>query len=109
MLYNNEKLSQYEKRHSVFLSIQAFICILGIVCNILAIFVFERKQLKKHSYSFYWRLKAYFDSWLLLCIFLHWVKHFLNIDIDHCIISSMKYPEQTGQLKSVVYRAENGI
>ena len=82
MLYNNEKLSQYEKRHSVFLSVQALICILGIVCNVLAISVFERKQLKKHSYSFYWRLKAYFDSWLLLCIFLHWVKHFLNIDID---------------------------
>ena len=86
MFNSSEMINEYVTRNSVFVSIQALIGIIGIFCNILAIFVFERKQLKKHSYSFYWRIKAYFDIVILLHTFRRWAKHFLNFDID--LISS---------------------
>lgn len=72
----------YKDIKTVFLFIQAPIAIIGIVCNILAICVFERKELKKYSYSFYWKSLACFKSLILLHVFRHWAKHILNYDID---------------------------
>ena len=68
-------------------SIQAIIALIGFICNILAICVFERKELKKRSYSIYWKLKCLFDNIILINFFRNWVKVFLNIDIT--IISSI--------------------
>lgn len=69
-------------RNSVIKSIESLIALIGIVSNTLAIIVFERKQLKKCSYSIYWKTRACFDIWLLLHTFRHWSRHFLNFDID---------------------------
>ena len=66
---------------------QASIGLIGIISNILAICVFERKELKKRSYSIYWKLKALFENIILLHAFRNWVKIFLNIDFT--IISSI--------------------
>ena len=52
----------------------------GVICNLLSICVFNRKQLKQHSYSFYWRTKAVFDIILLINAFRVWAKYSLNID-----------------------------
>ena len=86
MFKNSTTLFECVKKHSVFASIQASIGLLGIVCNVLSICVFERKQLKSHSYSFYWKVKACVNSWLLLHTFRLFAKNFLNFDID--LISS---------------------
>ena len=61
-------------------SIQAIIALIGFACNTLAICVFERKELKKRSYSIYWKLKALLENIVLLHVFRNWVKVFLNID-----------------------------
>ena len=50
-------------------SIQTIIALIGFICNILAICVFERKELKKRSYSIYWKLKALFENIILLNVF----------------------------------------
>ena len=63
-------------------SIQAIIALIGFLCNILAICVFERKELKKRSYSIYWKLKALFENIILLHVFRNWVKIFLNINFE---------------------------
>ena len=61
-------------------SIQAIIALIGFACNTLAICVFERKELKKRSYSIYWKLKASFENIILLHFIRNWVKVSLNID-----------------------------
>ena len=72
----------YELGNSLSKHVQALIGLVGIITNTLAIFVFEQKKLKKHSYSIYWKLKACSDSLLLLHTFRHWARYFLNVDID---------------------------
>ena len=76
----------YKDINKVFSFIQAPIAVIGIVGNILAICVFERKELKKYSYSFYWKSLAFFKSLILLHVFRNCAKHILNYDID--LISS---------------------
>ena len=61
--------------------LHAPIGILGIICNTLAILVFQRKQLKKFSYSFFWTVLLVFENLLLLFSFKHWTKEFLAVDI----------------------------
>ena len=61
---------------------QASIGLIGIISNILAICVFERKELKKHSYSIYWKAKALIECLFLLHAFRNWAKHSLDTDFD---------------------------
>ena len=68
-------------------SVQTIIALIGFICNILAICVFERKELKKRSYSIYWKLKALFDNIVLLHVLNNSSKILLNIDFT--IISSI--------------------
>ena len=75
-------VSEYEGLRKAFKFIQAPIGLIGIVCNILAILVFQRKQLKMYSYSFYWKCLACFENLILLHTFRHWTRNFLNFDID---------------------------
>ena len=56
--------------------------LIGVISNLLSICVFSRKQLKQHSYSFYWRTKAIFDILLLTSLFRIWIKYSLNIDLN---------------------------
>lgn len=79
---NESFVNYYENGNLASTNIQAFIGLLGITCNILSILVFERKPLKKHSYSIYWKSIAVFDSLLLLHTFRHWSRRVLNADID---------------------------
>jgi hypothetical protein len=82
MLLNSSYVNSNAEGNSVYITIQAFIGLIGITCNILSILVFERKPLKKHSYAIYWKWIAVFDSLLLLHTFRNWLRHFLNMDID---------------------------
>ena len=72
----------YKSVNTAFKFMQAPFGLIGIISNILAILVFQRKQLKKYSYSFYWKCLAIFENLLLLHTFRHWFRHFLNFDID---------------------------
>ena len=63
------------------LSIKTLIVLIGMLCNILSIFVFERNELKKHSYSIYWKAMAFFENIILSFTFRGWVNHLLNVDI----------------------------
>ena len=81
-MLNSSHINSYERSSPLTINIQALIGITGIVCNILAICVFERKQLKKYSYSTYWKAIAFFDSFLLLHTFRNWSRYFLQADID---------------------------
>ena len=79
---NNSSSNYYEKGNAVFKNILALIGLIGIVFNILSICVFQRKKLKKNSYSFYWIAKALVETLLLLYTFQTWSRHFLNADIN---------------------------
>ena len=79
---NSSNIRSYERGNSITKNIQALISLIGIILNITAICVFERKRLKKCSYSIYWKAIAFVDSFLLLHTFRHFSKHFLNFDID---------------------------
>ena len=72
----------YDLGKSVSINVQVLISLIGIVSNTLSVFVFERKKLKKHSYSIYWKIKACSDIIVLIHSFRHWSRHFLNADID---------------------------
>ena len=79
---NSSYVNYYERGYGTFKNIQALTSLIGIIANTLAIFVFKRKQLKKHSYSIYWKMKAFSDSFLLLHTFRHWAKYFLKVDFE---------------------------
>lgn len=84
---NSSYVNYHERGNLMSKNIQALIGLIGIILNITAICVFERKQLKKCSYSVYWKAIACFDSFVLLHTFRHWARHFLDADID--LISSL--------------------
>ena len=79
---NSSFANYYQRSNSVSKNIQAFISLVGITCNILSILVFEQKKLKKFSYSIYWKTMSIFDSLILLNIIRHWIRDFLEVDID---------------------------
>lgn len=64
----------YQQLNYILISIQAVLGVFGIIGNILAIFVFSRKTLKHHSYSFYWRIIALCDNVLLTEALKKWSK-----------------------------------
>ena len=82
MTTNSSYVNYYERGSSMTKNIQALNGLIGIILNITAICVFERKRLKKCSYSIYWKAIAFVDSFLLLHTFRHWSRYFLNFDID---------------------------
>ena len=79
---NNSYVDNSEIGGSLVKSIQSAIALIGIILNTLAICVFQRKELKKHSYSIYWKTKALIESLVLLHIFRVFAKHFLNADLN---------------------------
>lgn len=79
---NSSFANYYHRSNSVSKNIQALISLVGITCNILSILVFERQKLKKFSYSIYWKTMSIFDSLILLNIIRHWIRDFLEVDID---------------------------
>ena len=79
---NSSNTDYYSLGNSVSKNIHAFVGLIGIICNIISICVFERKQLKRYSYSIYWKTIAVFDSLILLYAFRYWVSYFLKFDID---------------------------
>lgn len=71
MFNNSEIINEYVTKDSAFVIIQATIGLIGIICNTLAICVFERRQQKKtlllvllESESFHGQLDptAYFST-----------------------------------------------
>ena len=77
-----ENLSIYKKLNMVCVTIQAFLALSGIITNIIVILVFKRKPLKRYSYSFYWRVMACSDIFILLHSFRHWFNHVLGVDFS---------------------------
>ena len=88
---NKSFVSYYERGGSGFKHAQALVALVGIISNTLAICVFERKQLKKHSYSNYWKAKALVESILLFHVLRNWMRHFLGIDIDLISLFSCRF------------------
>ena len=56
----------------VLINTQAILGLLGIISNLLTICVFSRKNLRFHSYSFYWRIMAFFDILIEIETFKNW-------------------------------------
>lgn len=79
---NSSYVNYHERGNLMSKNIQALIGLIAIILNITGICVFERKQLKKCSYSIYWKASACFDSFVLLHIFRHWARNFFDADID---------------------------
>ena len=77
-----QSLNIYQKLTFICVNIQAFVSLLGIICNILVICVLRRKPLKKYSYSFYWRINAYSDIFILLHSFRNWANSVLDFDLS---------------------------
>lgn len=63
-------------------NLQLIVGIIGIVGNILTIFVFRRKALRDYSYSFYIRSMAFSDTVMLTHTIKHWFALVLNLDIE---------------------------
>ena len=80
-MLNFTNLSETGNNKTVAKFIIGPIGILGIICNTLAILVFQRKQLKKFSYSFYWTVLLVFENLFLCVSFKYWTKHLLAVDI----------------------------
>ena len=80
-MFNLTNLTEMGNANAVSKFLQGPIGILGIICNTLAILVFQRKKLKKFSYSFYWTILLVFENLLLLFSFKHWAKQFFEVDI----------------------------
>ena len=79
---NFQNLNFYQKLNFICVSIQAFLGLFGIASNILAIFVLKRKTLNNYPYSFYWRIMAYSDIFILLHTFRHWANFVLDFDLS---------------------------
>ena len=77
-----EYLNQYEKITFVLQNIQVIIGLIGILSNTISYVIFMRKPLKNHSYSFYFRVMSWTDSFILLHTFRHWLRIVLDFDID---------------------------
>lgn len=60
----------------------AFISIMGIMGNILVVCVISRKRFQNITYSIYFLFMAFTDSIILLNNLRHWIRIFLDIDLD---------------------------
>lgn len=81
-MVNYEELNTYQRINYIFLNIQAFLSLLGITGNLLSICIFSTKSLRKHSYSFYWRVMASSDTLILVEIIKNWANIILDINIQ---------------------------
>ena len=73
-------INYHSKGNPICSSIHIIIALIGVTFNLISIILFGRKELKKHSYSNYWKTIALFDSFILLYVIQHWTKCFLKID-----------------------------
>lgn len=71
-----------QKMLLVIQNVQTFIGLLGMIGNILSICVFSSKRLHTASYSFYFRIMAISDIFMLIHLFRHWMKIVLNYDLS---------------------------
>lgn len=79
---NFQNLNLYQKLNFICVSIQAFLGLIGIASNILAIFVLKKKTLNSYPYSLYWRIMACSDILILLHTFRHWTNFVLDFDLN---------------------------
>lgn len=91
---NFNDLSFYMKVNFLLLCVQFAIGIIGFIGNILVIFIFSRKSLRKYSYSFYCQMKACGDNIVLLFSFRNWANFILNANLDlvsssFCVINQV--------------------
>lgn len=77
-----DSLTIYLKVNYIFMCIQFVIGTVGITGNILLICVFSRKNLRKHSYSFYCQMKACGDIVVLLFAFRNWANFVMGANLD---------------------------
>lgn len=70
----------YTQANRLIMLIHGFLCVFGIVGNLITIRVFSRKSLKSHSYSFYSRVLATCDTALLSHLLIYVVKDYLDED-----------------------------
>lgn len=75
-------LNTYQKTTVILINLQALIGLIGIVGNMLTFCVFLRKPLRKHSYSFYFRIMSWTDTFIIVVTFRHWLRIVLNVDLD---------------------------
>lgn len=62
--------------------VQTLIGLVGIIGNILSIFVFSCEKLRNASYSFYFRIMAFSDILMLIHTLRHWARVVLNYDLS---------------------------
>ena len=95
-------LTIHEKINFICQNLQALVALIGIIGNVLTIFIFGRKMLKKFSYSFYWKVLAYSDLVVLFHSFRHWFKFILGVDIDTFSRLSCRFNEYQPYVASSV-------
>lgn len=81
-MLNFHELNTYKKISFIFVNIEALIGVVGILGNMLSIRVFSQKDLKNHSYSFYWRILSISDSFVLISTFKLWSNHVLGVSLQ---------------------------
>ena len=72
-------INYHNKGNPICSNIHLLIALIGITFNLISIILFGRKELKKHSYSNYWKTIALLDSFILLYVIQHWTNCFLKI------------------------------
>lgn len=74
------QLNVIQKLTYIFVYVDFIVGIIGIVGNLIVIFIFSRSNLAKYSFSFYTRAKAVADTLLIAFGMRLWVRFFYDID-----------------------------
>lgn len=77
-----DKLNEYEKITYVATYMEFVIGIIGLVGNVVVVFIFSRQSLRKYSYSFYSRGKTIADSLFIAFSLRNWTRYVYGIDIQ---------------------------
>lgn len=77
-----DKLNEYEKITYVATYMEFVIGIIGLVGNVIVVFIFSRQSLRKYSYSFYSRGKTIADSLFIAFSLRNWTRYVYGIDIQ---------------------------
>lgn len=76
------QLNLYQKINYVLLYLQAFLGLMGITSNIVTICVLSRKRLRNNSYSFYSRIMALNDIFVLAYTFRNWASFVFDANLN---------------------------
>lgn len=75
------ELTYYLQINFIVQNIQGLIALVGIVANLLTIFVFSQNTLTKYSYAFFARTMALNDIIILLHALRRWFRYVLGLDV----------------------------